>query len=134
LALTIWSCPCVELSLVVLEEGVCYDQCVLLKKLCLPFPCFILYSKAKLACYSRYLLTSYFCLPIHYDEKDIFFGVILVLDGLGGLHRTYKYLLGDSLKFSNGIAIRHPSDIISHHSCPLLWLLYPSHILLNILR
>ena len=24
--LTIWSCPCVELSLVLLEEGVCYDQ------------------------------------------------------------------------------------------------------------
>ena len=31
------------------------------------------YSKAKLACYFRYLLTSYFCIPITYDEKDIFF-------------------------------------------------------------
>ena len=30
-------------------------------------------SKAKLACYSRYLLTSYFCIPIPSDEKDIFF-------------------------------------------------------------
>ena len=28
--LTIWWCPCVESSLVLLEEGVCYDQCVLL--------------------------------------------------------------------------------------------------------
>ena len=28
--LTIWWCPCVELSLVLLEEGVCYVQCVLL--------------------------------------------------------------------------------------------------------
>ena len=28
--LTIWWCPCVECSLVLLEEGVCYDQCVLL--------------------------------------------------------------------------------------------------------
>ena len=37
--------------------------------------CFILYSKAKLACYSRYFLTSYFCIPILHDEKDIFFGV-----------------------------------------------------------
>ena len=27
---TIWWCPCVESSLVLLEEGVCYDQCVLL--------------------------------------------------------------------------------------------------------
>ena len=31
-----------------------------------------LYSKAKLACYSRYLLTSYFCIPVPYCEKDIF--------------------------------------------------------------
>ena len=30
LVLTIWWCPCVESSLVLLEEGVCYDQCVLL--------------------------------------------------------------------------------------------------------
>ena len=31
--LTIWWCPCVESSLVLLEEGVCYDQCLLLAKL-----------------------------------------------------------------------------------------------------
>ena len=37
------------------------------------FSCFLLYSKAKFACYSRYLLTSYFCIPVPYDEKDIFF-------------------------------------------------------------
>ena len=30
--LTIWWCPCVESSLVLLEEGVCYDQCILLAK------------------------------------------------------------------------------------------------------
>ena len=58
-----------------LEEDVCYDQCVLLAELYEPLPCLILYSKAKLACYSRYLLTSYFCIPVPYDEKDIFFGV-----------------------------------------------------------
>ena len=28
--LTIWWCPCVESSLVLLEEGVCYDQCIFL--------------------------------------------------------------------------------------------------------
>ena len=44
-----------------------------LAKLCQPLPCFILYSKTKLACYSKYLLTSYFCIPILYDEKDIFY-------------------------------------------------------------
>ena len=34
--LTIWWCPCVVSSLVLLEEGVCYDQWVLLTKLCCP--------------------------------------------------------------------------------------------------
>ena len=32
--LTIWWCPCVESSLVLLEKGVFYDQCILLAKLC----------------------------------------------------------------------------------------------------
>ena len=32
--LAMWWCPCVESSLVLLEEGVCYDQCILLAKLC----------------------------------------------------------------------------------------------------
>ena len=54
LVLTIWWCPCVESSLVLLKEGVCYDQWILLAKLCSPLPCFILYSKAKFAYYSRY--------------------------------------------------------------------------------
>ena len=49
--------------------------------------CFILYSKAKFACYFRYVLTSYFCIPVSSDEKDIFFWV-LVLEGLVGLYRT----------------------------------------------
>ena len=30
LVFTIWGCPCVESSLVLLDKGVCYDQCVLL--------------------------------------------------------------------------------------------------------
>ena len=33
LVLIIWWCPCVESSLVVLEEGICYDQCILSEKL-----------------------------------------------------------------------------------------------------
>ena len=36
-----------------------------------PLPCFIPYSKAKFACYSRCFLTSYFCIPVPYNEKDI---------------------------------------------------------------
>ena len=35
-------------------------------------PCFIPYSKAKFACYSRCFLTSYFCIADPYNEKDIF--------------------------------------------------------------
>ena len=31
LVLTIWWCPCVESFLVLLEEGVCYDWCILLQ-------------------------------------------------------------------------------------------------------
>ena len=69
--LTIWWCPCVESSLVLLVAGVCYDWCVLLaNSINYPVPCFILYSKTKSACYSRCFLTSYFCTPIPYNEKE----------------------------------------------------------------
>ena len=79
-----------------LEKGVCYDRCVLLAKLHEPLPCFILYPKAKFACYSRYLLTSYFYIQVPYNEKDIFWGV-LVVECLVGLHRTIQVqLLGIS--------------------------------------
>ena len=74
LVLTIWWCPCVESSLVLLEEGVGYDQCIFLAKLYWSLPCFIPYSKAKFACYSRCFLTSYFCIPVPYNVKDISFG------------------------------------------------------------
>ena len=50
------------------------------------------YSKAKFACYSRYLLTSYFCVPVPYNEKENFLGV-LVLKGLVGLYRTVELWL-----------------------------------------
>ena len=56
------------------------------------FACFILYPKTKLACYSRYVLTSYVCIPVPSDEKDIFF-LVLVLDCLVGHHRTIQLQL-----------------------------------------
>ena len=44
-----------------------------------------------------YLLTYYFCLPILYDEKNVFFFffffLVLVLEGLTGLHRTIQLQL-----------------------------------------
>ena len=46
-----------------------------LGKTLLALPCFILYSKAKFACYSRCFLSSYFYIPVPYNEKDIFLGV-----------------------------------------------------------
>ena len=45
-----------------LEEGVCYDQCMLFAKL-VPLPCFIPYSKTKFTRHFRCLLTSCFCIP-----------------------------------------------------------------------
>ena len=35
-------------------------------------------------------MTSHFCIPVPYDEKDIFFGV-LVLEGLVSLHQTNQF-------------------------------------------
>ena len=81
-----------RVSLVLLEDGVHYDQCVLLIIFYWALTCFILYSKAKLACYSKYPLTSYFCIPIHYDVKDFVCVcvcvcvLVLVLEGPVGLH------------------------------------------------
>ena len=58
-----------------LEEGVCYDQCVLFTKLYQPLPCFILYSKAKFACYSTCFLTSAFALQSPKMQRTYFWGV-----------------------------------------------------------
>ena len=37
-----------------------------------------------------FLLTSYFCIPVPYNEKDIFFFSVLVVEGLVGLQRTVQ--------------------------------------------
>ena len=44
---------------------------------------------------TRYLLTSYFCIPVPYDEKDFFvcLFLVLVLEGLVGHHRTIQLQL-----------------------------------------
>ena len=42
--------------------------------------------------YSRYLLTSCFCIPIPYDGKDIFFLFVLVLEDVV-VHRTCQFQL-----------------------------------------
>ena len=89
--LTIWWCPCVESSLVFLEECVCYEPCILLAKL---LACALLHSvfQGQISFYPRCFLPSYFCIPVPYNEKDIFYWV-LVLKGLVGLHRTVQLQL-----------------------------------------
>ena len=58
--------------------SLCFDS------FCIPRP--------KLACFSRCVLTSYFCIPISYEEKDIFF-FWCQSRGLEGLHRTMQFQL-----------------------------------------
>ena len=84
--------PCIELSLLLLEESVCYDQCALVAKLCQPLSCFFLYSKAKLACYSRYFLTFSFAVQFLIMKKKTSF-LVLNLVGLAGHHRTIQLIL-----------------------------------------
>ena len=74
----------------VVEVGVCYDQCIFLAKLICPVLHFALQGQTCLL--TRYLLTSSFCIPVPYDEKDIFFWV-LGLEDLVSLHRTTQLQL-----------------------------------------
>ena len=64
-----------------------------LKKTLLAFALLHSVLQGKCACYSRCFLTSYFCIPVPYNEKDIFFGCLLVLKSLVGLHRTVQLQL-----------------------------------------
>ena len=89
--LTIWWCPCVELFLVLLEEGVCYDQCVLLAKLLLAFDLrFVLQGQI-----CPLLQVSLDFLLLHFNPlwwKEHLF-LMLVLEGLADLHRTVQLQL-----------------------------------------
>ena len=84
--LTVWWCPCVESSLVLLEDSVCYDQCVLLTN-CVSF------GLASF-CTPRSNLpitpVSLDFLLLHSSPlwwKGHLF-LVLVLEGVVGLHRT----------------------------------------------
>ena len=88
LVLVIWWCPCVESSLVLLEEGVCYDQCVLLANsvsLCLASFC----TPRPVTPGVSWLPTFAFQSP---KMKRTSFWV-LVLEGLISLHRTIQLQL-----------------------------------------
>ena len=88
--LTIWWCPCVQSSLVLLEEGVYYDQCILLAKL-LAFTLLHSVLQGQTCLLFHVSLTFPLCIPVPYDEKENF--LVLVLEGLIGLHRTIQFQL-----------------------------------------
>ena len=81
LILIIWLCPYIKSSLGLLDKGVCYDQYALLSKFCYPLLCFILYSKAKLACYFSYLLTSYFYILVPVFIETVNFSFFSISGG-----------------------------------------------------
>ena len=54
---------------------------------------------SNLAAAARYLLSSYFCIPIPYNEKDIFW--MLVLEGLECPHRTIQLQLLQDYRFTH---------------------------------
>ena len=76
---------CGVISCVVWRGSLLWPVCSLGKTL--GKPCFMLYSKANLDCCSKCLLTSYFCIPVPYCEKDIIFGCLFLLEGLVVPHR-----------------------------------------------
>ena len=99
--LTIWWCPCVESSLVLLEEGVCYDQCISWQNsisLC-PASCHIPRPNLPVTPGISWLPTFAFQSPIM--KRTSF--LVLVLTGFVGLHRTgqlqllQRYWLGHRL-------------------------------------
>ena len=89
--LTIWWCPCVESSLVLLEGGVCYDQCVLLAKL-LAFALLHSILQGQGCLLFQVFLDFLLLIPVPYNERDIFFWV-LIIEGLVVLHRTIQLQL-----------------------------------------
>ena len=91
LVLTIWWCPCVESSLVLLEEGVCYDQCILWKNSTSLCPAFFCTPRPNLPVTPgvSWLPTFAFQSPIM--KRHLF--RVLVLKGLIRLHRTIQLQL-----------------------------------------
>ena len=115
--LTIWWCPCVESSVVLLEESVLWPVRSFGKTL-LAFALLHLFSKAKLVCYSRYLLVPCFCITVPYDEEGVFFFLILVLEGLVGLHRILFIWGSKRLQWSSMAVLTPEVKDLSVKICP----------------
>ena len=98
--LTVWWCPCVESSLMLLEEGVCYDQFIFWENsvsLCSASFCT---SRPNLSVTPGISWLPTFAFQSPMMKRTSFLGV---LEGLVGLHRTIQlqiiqhYLLGHRL-------------------------------------
>ena len=92
LVLTIWWCPCIESFLVLLAEGVCYDQCILLAKLLLAFALLHAILQGQICLLLQVcldFLLSHSC-PLLW-KGHLFW--VLVLEDLVGLHRTVQLQL-----------------------------------------
>ena len=89
--LTIWCCPCVQLALVLLEDGVCCDQCILLAKL-LAFAMFhfVLQGQVCLLLQVSLDLVLLHSSPLQWN-RHLF--RVLILEGFVGLHRTIQLQL-----------------------------------------
>ena len=90
--LTIWWYPCVEAFHVFLEEGICYDQCILLAELLLAFARLHSVLQGQICLLLQVFLDF---LPLHTSPlkwKGHLFWV-LILEGLVGLHRTIQLQL-----------------------------------------
>ena len=75
--LTIWWCPCVEFSRVIGKGCLLWSVCSLVRTL-LAFALLHPILQGKFAYFSSYFLTSYFCIPVPYNERDIFWGWLKV--------------------------------------------------------
>ena len=102
--LTISSCPCVESSLVLLEEGVCYDQCILLASSISLCPASFCAPRPNLPVTPGITWVSTLHSSPLWWKGHLFW--VLVLEGLVGLHRTIElqllqcYWLGHMLGLS----------------------------------
>ena len=87
--LTIRWYPCVKSSLVLLEKGICYDQCVVLTKLLAFALLYFVFHRQ--ICLLFHVSLNFLLLHSNYLWwKGCLFFLMLVLEGLIGLHRTIQ--------------------------------------------
>ena len=91
LVLTTWWCPCVESSRVLLEEGVCYDQCVPWQNSYSLCPASFCSPRPNLPVTPGISWLPHFAFQSPMIKRTSF--GLLVLEGLVGLHRTFQLQL-----------------------------------------